>query len=412
MINRHLTKVIRESVKHFPVVILTGPRQVGKSTLLYKEFVSVGYNYVSLDDVATRNLAINSPRTFLDNNPYPIIIDEVQKAPELFDEIERIVNEVRLTKGNKAASGMYILTGSTRHMILDKAEESLAGRCAIINMLPLSLSEIFSNESVMFPYELNDINKRALNTDCRLDKIFKYIVKGYMPFLYDDTEADVSLYYSSYINTYIEKDLKDVLNINDEVKFMNFLKLLASNTSQELVYDTYSKDIGVDSKTIKSWVSAMVKTGIIYLVQSYNEESFSKRVVKRPKLYFFDTGLVCHLLGVDNDETLKKSFLKGRLFENAAVNEIKKSFINEGINQEFYYYRDSNNNEVDLVYINNATLNLVEIKSGTNFNLGDVSGFKQLDKTKWNKGNRFIVCSTDKLSAIGDDVYLIPISSI
>ena len=412
MIKRHLSKVIKEAIKHFPVVILTGPRQVGKSTLLYKDFVSKGYNYVSLDDVATRNLAKNSPKSFLDSNPCPLIIDEVQKAPELFDEIEKTVNETRLTKGNKKAAGMYILTGSTRHLLLDKAEESLAGRCAIVNMLPLSISEIFGNENMIFPADLKNINSRAKKTACRLDNIYKFIACGFMPFIYDDEDVNVSLYYSSYVNTYIEKDLKDVLNVTDEIKFLNFLRLLASNTSQELIYDTYSKDVGVDAKTAKAWISALVKTGIVYLVQPYNETSIVKRIVKRPKLYFFDTGLVCHLLGVDNEETLKKSFLKGRIFENAVMNEIKKSFVNEGVNQELYYYRDSNHNEIDLVYIKDAKINLVEIKSGTNFNLGDVSGFKQLDNSKWGKGIRSIVCTNDKLSSIGDDIYLIPASGI
>lgn len=412
MINRHIKTQINEAIKHFPVVIVTGPRQVGKSTLLYNEFVKSGYNYVSLDDISERNLAINSPKTFLDNNPCPLIIDEAQKAPELFDEIEKNINQVRLKKGNKAAAGMYIISGSTRHMLLEKAEESLAGRCAIISMFPLSIAEIYKNDNHSFLSDLSEINKRTKKTGLELDKIYKLIIKGFLPFLYDDKKANTSLFYSSYINTYLEKDLRDILDISDELKFINFFKLLASNVSQELVYDNYSKDVGVDSKTIKAWISALVKTGVVYLIEPYNENSIKKRIVKRPKLYFFDTGLVCHLLGIDSEKTLINSFLKGRIFENAAINEIKKSFINNGVNQTLYYYRDSNKNEIDLVYVNDGKLNRIEIKAGTNFSINDVSSFKQLDATKWKIGNKAIVCTIDKLSAIDNDVYLIPISSI
>lgn len=412
MINRHIKTQINEAIKHFPVVIVMGPRQVGKSTLLYNEFVKSGYNYVSLDDISERNLAINSPKTFLDNNPCPLIIDEAQKAPELFDEIEKNINQVRLKKGNKAAAGMYIISGSTRHMLLEKAEESLAGRCAIISMFPLSIAEIYKNNNHSFLSDLSEINKRTKKTGLELDKIYKLIIKGFLPFLYDDKKANTSLFYSSYINTYLEKDLRDILDISDELKFINFFKLLASNVSQELVYDNYSKDIGVDSKTIKAWISALVKTGVVYLIEPYNENSIKKRIVKRPKLYFFDTGLVCHLLGIDSEKTLINSFLKGRIFENAAINEIKKSFINNGINQTLYYYRDSNKNEIDLVYVNDGKLNRIEIKAGTNFSMSDVSSFKQLDATKWKIGNKAIVCTIDKLSAIDNNVYLIPISSI
>lgn len=412
MIKRHLKKVIDGAIKHYPVIILTGPRQVGKSTLLYNEYAKKGYNYVSLDDVSERNLAINNPKTFLANHKCPLIIDEAQKASGLFDEIEKNVNDARLKNGNKKSAGMYILTGSTRHMLLEKAEESLAGRCAIISMFPLSISEIFKNDNIEFLNDISLVNARSTKTDCKLDSVYKYIFRGFLPFLYDDKEANTSLFYSSYINTYLEKDLKDVLKVDDEVKFMNFFKLIASNTSQELIYDNYCKDIGVDSKTIKSWVSALVKTGIIYLVQPYNEQSIKKRIIKRPKLYFFDTGLVCYLVGIDSEKTLTNSFLKGRLFENAVMNEIKKSFINVGIDQQLYYYRDSNGNEIDLVYVKDGKLNCVEIKSGTKFNLKDISSFTQLDKTKWKQGNKIIVCTIDKLSSIGDDVYLVPISSI
>ena len=408
MIDRHIADTIEETRKHFPVVIVTGPRQVGKTTLLINMYEDKGYNYVSLDDTLERSLAISDPRTFLEVHPYPLIIDEAQKAPELFDEIERIVNGKRSKEGNAKASGMYILTGSTRHLLLEKAEESLAGRCGIISMWPLSISEIMDRENNFFLSDLKKINKRA---DIDFD-VFEYICRGSLPQLYDDKETSRDIFYSSYISTYLEKDVREILNVYDIVKFTNFFKLLASNIGQEVIYEYYAKDLGIDKNTIKSWIGVLVKTGVVYLIQPYNEQSITKRIIKRPKMYFFDTGLASYLVGIDSKKTLEKSFMKGRFFENFAMNEILKSFHNSGINQDMYFYRDSNQNEIDLVYVNEGKLNLVEMKSGQKFSIGDVPGFRQLDKTRFEKGNRVIVCTTDKLSAIDEGVLLYPIKAI
>ena len=412
MIERHIEKVIEKAVNHFPVVIVTGPRQVGKSTLLRNTYEPKGYSYVSLDDVANRALALNDPRTFLSMYSTPLIIDEAQKAPELFVELERIVNEARIQKGNKESSGMYILTGSTHHTLLENAEESLAGRCSIISMWPLSLSEILNRSNQPLFSNIQSVNQRSKDSNIKLDDIYEYITRGFLPLLYDDPDVDASMFYSAYVTTYLEKDLKDILKVKDELKFINFMKLLASNIGQELIYDNYSKDIGVTSVVVKTWVSALVKTGIVYLVQPYNEQSIKKRIVKRPKIYFFDTGLAAHLVGIDSPKTMIHSFMKGRFFENAAMNEIVKSFVNAGINQSIYYYRDSNNNEVDLVYVQEGKLHLVEMKAGTSFNLGDISGFKQLEQTSWKKGENAIVCTTELLSALEDNTFILPITSI
>ena len=190
------------------------------------------------------------------------------------------------------------------------------------------------------------------------------------------------------------------------------MRILASNTGQELIYDTYAKELGIEIKTVKSWISALSKTGIIYLVHPYHEHSIVKRIVKRPKLYFFDTGLASYLSGIDTSRTLLRSFLKGRFFESFAMNEIRKSFRSEGLNPEFYYYRDNNRNEIDLVYIRDGEIHRVEMKSGTRFAIGDVKGFKQLDHSDFIKGANAIVCTADKLSALSDGTLIIPISSI
>jgi len=412
MIKRNIENIIEDSLKHYPIVLLTGPRQIGKSTLLYNAFLKKGYGYVSFDDSLELAMAKNDPKTFLEIHKPPIIIDEAQKAPELFPELERIVNESRLIKGNKESNGLYILSGSQRQKLLDKSEESLSGRIAILDMSNLSLSEVFKRENVPFSVDVNIISSRVNDFYISETEAFNYIVRGFFPVLYDDKTMKTNLFYSSYITTYLEKDLKEMISVNDEIKFINFLKIIASNTGEELVYDNYSKQVGVVTNTIKSWVASLVRTGVIYLVEPYNEESIAKRVVKRPKLYFFDTGLAAYLCGIDSPRTLQNSFLKGRFFETFIFNEIRKSFMNNGEMQNMYYYRDSDQNEIDFVFIKNSELHCIEIKSGQLFNASHTKAFKKLDNTKLKKGNNAIICSADKISITNDGTYVLPISSI
>jgi len=412
MIKRNIENVVTDTLKHYPIILLTGPRQIGKSTLLYNCFKNKGFNYISLDDSLELSMAKNDPISFLEIHKAPIIIDEAQKAPELFPELEKIVNNSRLSKGNKESNGLYILSGSQRQKLLDKSSESLSGRIAILDMNNLSLSEIYNRENIPFTVNLNDASKRINDFTINESKAFEMIVRGFFPVLYDDLEMKSNLFYSSYITTYLEKDLKDLIAINNEVKFINFLKLLASNTGQELIYDNYSKQVGVVTNTIKAWVSVLVNTGIIYLVEPYNEESVVKRIVRRPKMYFFDTGLAAYLCGIDSPKTLQNSFLKGRFFETFIFNELRKSYMNNGEMQVLYYYRDNDQNEIDYVLLKNGTLSCIEIKSGQTFNVSDTKAFKKLENTKYKKGKNAIISSADKISVINDGTIILPISSI
>ncbi len=412
MIKRNIEQVIEDTIKHYPITLLTGPRQIGKSTLLYHSFVGKGYFYVSLDDSLELSSALSDPVTFLEMHPAKLIIDEVQKAPGLFPVLEKIVNESRLKKGNKESNGLYILSGSQRQKLLDESKESLSGRVAILDMNALSLSEIYNRENLPFQVDMKKISTRM--NDYRIDETeaFRKIVRGFFPVLYDDMEMNAHLFYSSYLTTYLEKDLKEFLSVNDEVKFINFMKILASNTGEELIYDSYSKNVGVATNTIKAWVSVLVKTGIIYLVEPYNEESIVKRVVKRPKMYFFDTGLAAYLCGIDNAETLQRSFLKGRFFETFIFNEIRKSYMNAGRSIQFYYYRDTDQNEVDLVLLRDGILSCIEIKTGQSFNASSTKGFRKLSDTRYEKGKNAIICTADKISILSDGTLLLPVSSI
>jgi Predicted ATPase (AAA+ superfamily) len=412
MIEREIEKVIKDAIKHYPITLVTGPRQIGKSTLLFNKFLKMGYHYISLDDSLELSLAVSDPRSFLEINKAPLIIDEAQKAPMLFVELERIVNDSRLKKGNIESNGMYILSGSQRTDLLNKAKESLSGRVAIIDMNNLSINEIFSRNSIPFSIDLKNLSTRSQNLKIEENKIFELIYRGFFPVLYDDKDLNPQLYYSSYLTTYLEKDLKEIIGISDEVKFINFLKILASNTGQELIYDNYAKQVGVVINTIKSWFSALIKTGIIYLVQPYNENSIVKRVVKRPKVYFFDTGLAAYLCGIDSRETLQNSFLKGRFFETFVFNEIRKSYLNNGEMQDLYYYRDTEQNEIDLILLRKGIISCIEIKSGQSFNLSDTKAFKILENTKYIKGKNAIICNADKISMLEDGTFIVPVTSI
>lgn len=412
MINRHIEKVIEDAITHFPVVLLTGPRQIGKSTILYTSFLRKGYSYVSFDDQLELATAKNDPKSFLEMHPSPLIIDEAQKAPELFIEIERIVNKSRLENGNLKSNGMYILSGSQRKKLLDESEESLSGRVGILDMYNLSLNEILGLDNKPFDIELASSSIRSKRFYLSDNELFKYIVRGFFPGLYDDPSLNTQMFYSSYLTTYLEKDLKDLLNVVNEFKFINFLRILASNTGEELVYDNYAKQVGATVNTIKSWIAALAKTAIIYLVQPYNDDSIAKRIVKRPKMYFFDTGLAAYLCGIDSPETLQRSFMKGRFFETFVFNEIKKSYMNAGIMQDLFYYRDSDQNEVDMVLVRNGRISCIEIKAGKSFNASDTKGFRKLDSSKLEKGKNAIVCTADKVSILSDGTFMLPVSSI
>lgn len=412
MINRHIETAIDSSLKHFPCVVVTGPKGAGKTTLWTKRYVEEGFSYVTLDNFADRLLAQNDPKTFLAIHPCPLIIDEVQKATGLFEEIEYLVNEKRRLEGNQAANGMFILSGSSRRDLLEKAKESLAGRAALLDMSPLSLSEISRQHNIPFLPDPMALSQRSNTTRLNAEEILDFIVKGQMPELYDDEGLRGSIFYSSFISTYLEKDVRDQIELKDESKFYNLLVLVASLTGQELNYDSLSKQVGVSATTIRTWVGIMAKTGIIHLLQPYYEDSWTKRMVKSPKIYFFDTGIACFLLGIDSKETLSRSFLKGRLFETFVVNEIRKSYENEGNKTNFYYYRDYAQHEVDLVFIQKGTLYAVECKFGDKHTLSEVSGFKELDATKYERGKSCVVCTADSVSALSPQVLIVPVTAI
>ena len=410
MIERTIERIIRESVTQWPVTLITGARQVGKSTLCGILKDDLDYNYVSLDDPIKRSLAVSDPAMFLMLHPCPLIIEEVQYAPELFDHIEHIVNERKFGKENNR--GMFIITGSQAYSLMENVTQSLAGRVNIINMSPLSMSEIHSRKEEPFTIDIRKIAERTSKYRIGPRELHEAIVRGMYPELHDDPKKDTETFYRNYVNTYLEKDVSMLINLQDKTKFTNFLSILASLTGQELVYETIAKAVGVTSKTLRSWVSVLVTGHIIRLVQPFYDTSMIKRIVKHPKIYFLDTGLACYLMGLYDAETMGKGIYKGRLVETYIVNEIITSYDNNAVGCNFSYYRDNNGNEIDLVMLRNAELQLIECKSGVSFSKNDVKSFSQMKSSNYRVTGSCIICNTDSIYPVSENVQAVPMTSV
>ncbi len=409
MINRTILKHIELAVKCRPVTLITGARQVGKSTIA-QLFMKSGFSYVSLDNSREFEMALKDPQMFLQTHRWPLIIDEVQKAPGLFNAIEEVVNSEKMR--NPSDYGMYILTGSQMYNLMKGVSESMSGRVAIIHLPPLSRSEILNRDETKFDFNVQRINDRAKNSPLPVDELFKNIIKGFYPELYSNELLTSDMFYSDYVETYIERDVCQIINVKDKFTFRRFMELLASLTGQELIYDNISNSLGIDSKTVKSWISVLLAGDIIYLLEPYNETSMKKRVVKRPKIYFSDTGLAAYLARVSSPEMLRSSFLSGSFVETYIINEIRKSYFNNGKTPNFYYYRDNKLNEIDLIILEDGELHRVECKSGITFNMSAIGSFKCVEKTKYRLGTSGIICNTDVVYPLDNDIYVFPLAGI
>lgn len=409
MIDRTILKQIAAAVENRPVTLITGPRQVGKSTLA-QLFKDKGFGYVSLGSRRVATLAREDPALFLSLNKWPLIIDEVQKAKPLFEEIEAVVDEERIKDGK--GYGMYILTGSQIYRLMEGVGESMAGRVSIIHMGCLSRNETLGYLDEVFSYDPSKMQAKAEKTPMKADELFEVIHRGLYPELWANRKLDTEQYYSDYVETYIERDVSEIANVTDKYAFRSFMELLASLTGQQVNYDMISKSLGIDNKTAKRWLSILLASGIVYLLEPYNEYSINKRIAKHPKLYFSDTGLACYLARVSSAKMLQSSFLKGSFYETYVIGEIRKSYLNNGKKPQFYYYRDNNGNEIDLVVVQDGLLHLIECKSGMTFNKKAVKSFSQLDGSKLGKGARLLICNTDMVYPLGDGAYAVPVAGI
>ena len=411
MIYRTIKESIINAIQNKPVVLVTGARQVGKSTLCAEIGKERGYNYVSLDNLRERETAINDPELFLTIHKTPLIIDEIQYAPKLFDVIEAIVNERKINGlDNK---GMYILTGSEAYNLMQGVTQSLAGRVSIIEMSPFSLREIRGLKENPFVVEPNENIKRSKENRIDNDELYSLIIKGFFPELYDNPSLETETFYSDYVKTYLERDVSKLINLKNKMKFQKFMEVLASLTGEEFIANNLAKAIGVSVLTIQSWISILLAGNIIFFLEPYNENSLLKRVVRRPKLYFTDTGLAAYLARLNDANVLRNSIFSGRFVETYIVNEIIKSYKNHNLKPNFYYYRDIDQREIDLVILENGILSFVECKSGISYSKNDVRAFNVLrTNTRYALGKSAIVCATNEVYSIDIDVYAIPFGAI
>lgn len=400
---RHIEKKILEAKSMFKVLLITGPRQVGKTTTL-KHLFKDSYNYVTLDDVTELTIAKEDPKLFFMNHQLPLIIDEVQLAPSLFREIKRIVD-------NLEVYGQIILTGSQTFHLMAQITETLAGRIGILEFQGLSLREI-NEENFNMSFVPNDLFIKSIRKPM-MEDLWTIIHKGSMPELYNKPEIDWLLYYASYVRTYIERDVRSLLNVKNLDTFSRFIISVAARTGSILNYTNISNEIGVDIKTVQSWIKVLEASGIILLIKPFSNNAL-KRTIESPMLYFLDTGLVCYLLKWTTKETLQNGAMSGQILETYAVSEIVKSFKNKGIHEiPIYFYRDKDMKEIDLIVVDQDKLYPIEIKKAMNPVKSMAKNFSVLKRAiGFVVDKEIILCLIERNTYLSDNLLAYPIKLI
>ena len=407
-IPRHIQAVVMRMAKRKPVIVLTGARQVGKSTML-KELIP-DVRYVTLNRPLVRESAKDNPSLFFEQYYPPVIVDEIQKAAELFDYAKDIVDE-------KKTKGQFYFSGSQSMKLMKNVSDSLAGRAGVIRLLGLSMREL-SGVGYAEPFlptmdKIEKMEKSGVSFD--YTHIITCIHKGFFPELYE-TEGDLydwADFHSSYFQTYVEKDIKDVLNIMDESAFIKFVRATASLTGEILNMSTIAQICGKDVKTVKTWLSVLESSGLIYLLEPFYN-NHNKRLTKTPKLYFLDTGLACWLLGWNTPEQLVNGAMWGHMFETFVFTEVLKGYYNDGIvRPQLYYYRDKEKHEIDLLILEGDTIHPIEIKSTSDPKKSMVSSFRYLKDIPERKvGTGAILCLAKERLPLTDDVWILPVQLI
>ncbi len=402
-INRKIENVFLKYSKDYQVMLLTGLRQSGKTTMLENliQKYKLKREIVSLDTPNIRLLALNDTDNFFKQHQPPILIDEVQNAPILFNYIKLLVDK------NKK-NGDFWLTGSQVFKLMDNVQESLAGRVCILQMATLSLSEIYNFKSNEFL--INDealIEKYNERKNFNNNTLLKDIFTGSMPAIISKEKKDKNKYYEDYVYTYLEKDVRYISSKIDSFKFTNFLKILASFTGQVLNVNHLSLLSETNVKTINNYLLLLERLGIIFYLHSYSN-NLLKRTISKPKIYFYDTGLITYFLNFDSENDLKNYNLLGAIFENYVISEINKTYINMGKTARLYYYRDIDNNEIDLILEHKNIIHPIEIKLNSNPSNKIINNFKVLAKAKVNVGKSCIICNCNSISAPSENCLMIP----
>lgn len=383
------------------MVLVTGPRQVGKTTMLQKLMEGTNRGYVTLDDLNERNIAKTDPELFLQLHKPPVLIDEVQYAPELFTYIKMNVDK-------NHEPGAFWLTGSQVFKLMRGVQESLAGRVAVLSLTSLSQAEIFGGEMEPFTIEMEALAARKGRKEVDTRGIFERIYKGSMPAIVSGANSNGQFFYSSYLSTYIERDVKELSDAIDSLKFFRFITAVAARCGQMLNVAEIARDADINQTQAKNWLGILETLGIIFYLHPYSN-NLLKRLVKTPKLYFYDTGLVCYLTKWSSAETLESGAMNGAILENYVVAEIMKTYLNCGREPYLYYYRDKDAKEIDIILEHDGVLNPIEIKKTSNPGTELIKVFDLLDKSSTPRSKGAVICMKPGLSAIDRDNYIVPV---
>lgn len=404
-ITRHLESAIREASRDYPVVMVSGARQVGKSTMLH-HIMEKGRRYVTLDDANARRLALQDPVLFFETYGAPLLIDEFQRVPSLLLEMKRRVDQAALD--GAACGGMFWLTGSQKFLMMKDVADSLAGRIALFDLDGLSAAEIDNQPAMTFSPEIHHLQKVLHHhKSADIHEVYERIFRGGMPQLVT-TGMNRERFFSNYVNTYLERDIHDLAQVGKVNQFYDFLVFIAARTGQELKYAEVANAIGISAPTVKAWVSLLVQSGIVYLLRPY-ASNLTKRLVKTPKLYFMDTGLAAYLCRWPNAETLANGAMDGAFFETYVISEIVKSFHHTGCRADLYYYRDVDRREIDLLLWEEKKLYPIEIKKSAIPAHAD-KNFGVLRKFDADVQTGLILCMSKELVPYSDEAWLCPVT--
>lgn len=400
---RHAEPTVKTLSKMFGVILVAGPRQVGKTTMLKTLTQDIGY--ATLDDIIVRTAAQEQSGTFFKDNPPPVFVDEIQKAPELFEQIKMFID-----RDHK--KGQFFMCGSQQFKMMKGVSESLAGRIGLLTLLGYSLREIkgVDFDTPFIPTDEYFASRRESLATVAYDDVWNIIHRGSMPELCENPDFDWQMFYGAYLRTYIERDVRDLSEIGDTVKFSKFMVSVAAMTGSLLNLASLARDVGISQPTAERWLSILVASNIVYLLQPYSN-NITKRAIKTPKVYFLDTGLAAYLTKWNTPDVLKNGAMAGSFFESFVISEVIKSYYNKGILEPpIYFYRDKEMNEIDLIIEDGGTLYPIEIKKHADPTKKDIEAFNMLDKIPdIKRGSGGVVCLYDNLITLKDNDRVIPI---